>query len=146
MKKKQLNDLIDTAADGIKSEADIVDAMKLIRKSFYEKALNGELDVHLGYERYAESPSGNARNGVTTKTVYTDDGPVDIDTPRDRKGEFEPHIIKKRQTRAPLIDERILSLYAKGMSTREIVDVLEEHCGTEVSPALVSKATDSVLL
>ena len=145
MNKKQLTALVDQATQGITSEEDMAEAMKFIRKTFYEKALNAELDDHLGYDKHSTSDSPNARNGHSRKTVYTDDGALDIDTPRDRKGKFEPQLIKKRQTRLSLIDDKILSLYSKGLSTREITETLEELYDTEVSPTLISKVTNAVL-
>jgi transposase-like protein len=145
MNKKQLTALVDQATQGITSEEDMAEAMKFIRKTFYEKALNAELDDHLGYDKHSTSDSPNARNGHSRKTVYTDDGALEIDTPRDRKGKFEPQLIKKRQTRLSLIDDKILSLYSKGLSTREITETLEELYDTEVSPTLISKVTNAVL-
>ena len=82
----------------------------------YEKALDAELDEHLGYDRHEPKHGTNSRNGYTKKTVKTDDGELEINTPRDRQSEFEPHIIKKRQTRTPALDSKVLSLYAKGMT------------------------------
>ena len=145
MNKKQLSALVDEASKSINCEEDMAKAMKFIRKSFYEKALNAELDDHLGYERNATSESTNARNGSTVKTVYSDSGALQIRTPRDRHGEFEPQAIKKRQTRLPLMDSKITYLYAKGLSTREIAETLEELYDTEVSPTLISRVTDAVL-
>ena len=145
MNKKQLTALVDQATQGITSEEDMAEAMKFIRKTFYEKALNAELDDHLGYDKHSTSDSPNARNGHSRKTVYTDDGALENDTPRDRKGKFEPQLIKKRQTRLSLIDDKILSLYSKGLSTREITETLEELYDTEVSPTLISKVTNAVL-
>ena len=145
MNKKQLTALVDQATQGITSEEDMAEAKKFIRKTFYEKALNAELDDHLGYDKHSTSDSPNARNGHSRKTVYTDDGALEIDTPRDRKGKFEPQLIKKRQTRLSLIDDKILSLYSKGLSTREITETLEELYDTEVSPTLISKVTNAVL-
>lgn len=145
MNKKELTALVDQASKGITSEEDMAEAMKFIRKSFYEKALNAELDEHLGHERHAVSNCGNTRNGHSSKTVYSDSGALEIDTPRDRRGDFEPQAIKKRQTRLPLMDSKITYLYAKGLSTREIADTLEELYDTAVSPTLISRVTDAVL-
>lgn len=145
MNKKELTALVDQASKGITNEDDMAEAMKFIRKSFYEKALNAELDDHLGYQKHAGSGSGNARNGHTPKTVYSDSGALEIQTPRDRNGDFEPQAIKKRQTRLPLMDAKIIYLYSKGLSTREISETLEELYDTEVSPTLISRVTDAVL-
>ena len=145
MNKKELTALVDQASKGITSEDDMAEAMKFIRKSFYEKALNAELDDHLGYEKHAGSDSGNSRNGHSSKTVYSDSGALELQTPRERNGDFEPQAIKKRQTRLPLMDSKIIYLYAKGLSTREIAETLEELYDTEVSPTLISRVTDAVL-
>lgn len=145
MNKKELNALINKASQGINSEEDMAQAMKMLRKSFYEKALNAELDDHLSYEKHASNESCNTRNGYSSKTVYSDNGSLEIDTPRDRQGNFEPQAIKKRQTRLPSMDSKITYLYAKGLSTREITETLEELYDTEVSPTLISNVTDAVL-
>ena len=99
----------------------------------------------MGYERNGTSPSSNTRNGSIRKTIISDDGPLEIHTPRDREGEFIPQIIKKRQTRTPSMDSKILSFYAKGLSTREVVETLEELYDTQVSATLVSRVTNGVL-
>ena len=145
MNKKQLKALAKEAAQSLNSEEDIAALTKLLRQSFYEKALDAELDDHLGYDRHDTKPSTNSRNGYTKKTVKTDEGELIINTPRDRQSEFEPQIIKKRQTRTPALDSKILSLYAKGMTTRTIVDTLSEFYDTDISPTLISKVTDGVL-
>ena len=145
MNKKQLSALAREAAKGLKTEVDIATFTKALRESFYEAALNAELDDHLGYERHHSSPGANSRNGSTRKMLSSDLGPLEINTPRDRLGEFSPEIIKKRQTRTPSMDSKILSFYAKGMSTREVTETLEELYDTAVSPTLVSRVTNSVL-
>jgi len=145
MNKKELSTLIDKASEGINSEEDMAQAMKMIRKSFYEKALNAELDDHLGYEKHSTNESSNSRNGHSSKTVYSESGSLEVDTPRDRQSSFEPQAIKKRQTRLPSMDSKITYLYAKGLSTREITETLEELYDTEVSPTLISNVTDAVL-
>ncbi len=145
MNKKQLSALAREAVKGVKTEEEFAALTRQLRESFYEAALNAELDDHLGYDRNGISPSSNTRNGSTRKTVIADDGPLEINTPRDREGEFIPQIIKKRQTRTPSMDSKILSFYAKGLSTREVVDTLEELYDTHISPTLVSRVTNSVL-
>jgi putative transposase len=102
------------------------------------------MDHHLGYERNGQSESENSRNGYTTKTLITEDGSFELDTPRDRTGEFSPKLIKKRQTRFTSMDDKILSLYAKGMTTREIVATFKEMYDADISPSLISKVTDAV--
>ena len=122
--------------------------MRLMMKSGLERMLNTEMDVHLGRRGDAESPaveeakrSGNRRNGRSKKTVQGDLGEVTLTTPRDRDGTFEPQIIEKHQRRIPDFDEKILALYAKGMTTRDIQEIVEELYGVEVSATLVSEVT-----
>ena len=110
-----------------------------------EAALNAELDDHLGYSKHELSSSENSRNGFTSKTLITEDGQFEIDTPGGRNGSFEPQIVQKQQTRFTSMDDKILSLYAKGMSTREIVETFKEMYGADVSAPLISKVTDSVI-
>jgi len=117
-----------------------------LMKSVLEAALAEELTEHLGYEHgdAAGRGSGNSRNGTTAKTVLTDAGPVELDTPRDRNGSFEPQIVRKGQRRLDGIDKIVLGLYAKGMTTRDITAHLAEIYDIEVSPDLISKITDAV--
>ena len=145
MTKKTLDAQIEQLLDGLDSQNDIAKATQLLHKRFFEKSMNAELDDHLGYAKHQSSSSGNLRNGAMRKVVRTDEGPLEIDTPRDRDGTFEPQIIKKRQTRLPTLDSKIIFLYSQGSSTREIVDTLSELYGTDVSPTLVSRVTDAVL-
>ena len=116
----------------------ILDALK---KAFAERALNAEMDHHLS----SDGGAGNNRNGYGKKTVITDSGKVEIVVPRDREASFDPQIIAKYQRRFPGFDEKIISIYARGMSTREIVSHLQEIYGIEVSPDLISTVTDAVL-
>src|ERR1700731_4651726 len=120
---------------------------KQLKKALIERALGAELSEHLGYEKGdpAGRGGGNSRNGTSAKTVLTDDGEIDIAVPRDRAGSFEPLLIAKGQTRFDGFDEKILSLYARGMTVREIQGHLAELYGTEVSPDLISGVTDAVL-
>ena len=120
--------------------------LQQMMKSMLEAALHEELTEHLGYEHGdpAGRGSGNSRNGTTSKTVLTESGPVEIETPRDRTGTFEPVIVRKGQRRLDGLDKIVLGLYAKGMSTRDITDHLLEIYDTEVSPDLTSKITDAV--
>ena len=115
-------------------------------KSVLQAALAEELTDHLGYEPGdpAGRGSGNSRNGTTSKTLLTEAGPVELETPRDRAGSFEPKIVAKGQRRLDGIDKIVLGLYAKGMSTRDITAHVEEIYGVEISPDLVSKITDAV--
>jgi putative transposase len=117
-----------------------------LKKALAERMLNAELDEHLIGEAEAESgSSGNHRNGYSKKTVLTDTGSVELSIPRDRKGTFEPQLIAKYQRRFPGFDEKIISMYARGMSVRDIQDHLRELYGIEASPQLISTVTDAVL-
>jgi len=121
--------------------------LQQLTKALVERALNGELTHHLGYEKYdpAGANSGNSRNGTTPKTLKGKRGQVEIEVPRDRNGEFEPQLVKKNQKRFDGLDEKIISLYARAMTQSEIKGHLEEIYGVEVSPSLISNVTDSVL-
>lgn len=112
-----------------------------------ETALGVELDDHLGYEAHGRRPSGsaNARNGTTPKRVQTDVGPVDIEVPRDRDGSFDPIVVPKHARRLSGFDEQVLSLYAKGFTTGDIVEHVEEIYGSQVSKDLVSRVTDAII-
>ncbi len=121
--------------------------LKELTARLVERVLEAELTDHLGYEKHnpAGRNSGNNRNGHGNKTLKGDTGQLDIKVPRDRNGSFEPQLVKKRQSRMPSFDQKILSLYARGLSTREIQGHLEELYGTQVSPQLISTVTDAVL-
>ena len=143
---------------------DVNAVMRLMMKSALERMLDTEMDVHLG-RRPAAEPSGssegaattltelpaadatppkkapNRRNGRSKKTVRSDTGELTIVTPRDRDATFEPQLIEKHQRRVPGFDEKILALYAKGMTTRDIQDIVRELYGVEVSPTLISEIT-----
>lgn len=121
--------------------------LKDLKKRLVESALEAEMTEHLGYEKHAADGrgSGNSRNGKTTKRLIDGDGELEIAVPRDRNGEFEPQLVRKRQVRLPGFDEKVLALYSRGLSTREIQDHLREIYGVEISPGLVSRVTDAVL-
>jgi len=114
-----------------------------LKKALAERILNAEMDHHLGQEN--EQASGNHRNGASPKTVLTDTGKLDLSIPRDRQGRFEPALIAKYQRRFPGFDEKIIALYGRGMSTRDIQGHMRELYGIDVSPDLVSAVTDAVL-
>ncbi|GAB7218309.1 IS256 family transposase [Vibrio comitans] len=145
MDKKALEAFAREAAKSIKTESDLDDFRKMLTKVTIETALNVELDEHLGYEKHSPKTSSNSRNGYSSKSIITDDGEVPIDVPRDRESSFEPKLVRKHQTRFQSMDDKILSLYAKGMTTREIVGTFKEMYDADVSPTLISKVTDSVL-
>jgi len=121
--------------------------LKTFVKSLVEAALKAELDTHLGYDKHAATGnnSGNSRNGHGEKTLKGEFGQAQIQVPRDRNSTFEPQIILKGQTRFDSFDEKIIALYARGMSTRDIQANLEELYGVEVSPTLISNVTDAVI-
>jgi transposase-like protein len=118
-----------------------------VTRAVLERALAEEMTGHLGYEKHhpAGRGSGNSRNGSTAKTVLTDVGAVDLAVPRDRNGSFEPQIVRKGQTRLDGFNDRIIALYARGMTTRDIRAHLREMYDVEVSPDLISRVTDGVL-
>src|ERR1700740_1835934 len=120
---------------------------KQLKKALIERALGAELTEHLGYEKGdpAGRGTGNSRNGTSSMTVLSEDGELEIAVPRDRAGSFEPQLIAKGQTRFDGFDDKILSLYARGMTVREIQGHLAELYGAEVSPDLISRVTDAVL-
>jgi len=111
-----------------------------LKKALAERILNTEMDVHL--DREVEQAAGNHRNGVSPKTVLTDSGKLELAIPRDRQGRFEPALIAKYQLRFPGLDQKIIALYAHGMTTRDIQAHLRELYGIEISPELVSAVTE----
>jgi putative transposase len=121
--------------------------LKQLTKALLERAMGAELTEHLGYEKHDPGGynSGNSRNGTSAKTVKGEFGEITVETPRDRNSTFEPRILKKHQTRWDGFDDKILSMYARGMSTREIQGHLQEMYGVEVSPGLISQVTDAVM-
>ena len=116
-----------------------------LRKAFIERALEGEMSSHLGYEKHERSEVRNSRNGTTSKDVMSDQGKINISIPRDREGSFTPELIKKRHRRIDGLDDKILSLYAKGMSVSDIVVQLNELYGFEISESVISRVTDEIL-
>jgi putative transposase len=118
-----------------------------VTKAVLERALDEELTQHLGYEKHDPGGrgSGNSRNGITSKTLLTEVGGIELDVPRDRAGSFSPQIVRKRQTRLDGFNDRIIALYARGMTTRDIRAHLREMYDVEVSPDLISRVTDAVV-
>ena len=114
-----------------------------LKKRLAERMLNGEMERHLGTP--AEEEAGNRRNGYSSKTVLTDTGKLELSIPRDRHGRFDPVLIGKYRRRFAGFDDKIIALYARGMTTREIAEHVGELYGTEISPDLVSAVTDAVL-
>lgn len=144
------NELIDKLLADYQGPEDLVGEQGLLKqltKRLVERAMQAELSHHLGYAKHdpAGRGSGNARNGVSAKTLKGDFGEAVIEVPRDRNGTFEPRIVGKHERRFTGFDDKILSMYARGMSTREIQGHLAEIYGAEVSPSLVSEVTDAVI-
>jgi putative transposase len=142
--------LVDELLAGAQTEQEIVGPGGLLAgltKRLVERAMEVELTDHLGYEHGEAPPGGtdNTRNGSTPKTLVTEHGPVGIDTPRDRDGTFEPKIVRKRQRRFEGFDEKIIALYSRGLSTRDIQAYLQELYGVEVGRDLISRVTDAVM-
>jgi len=147
--KARVDELLDSLLEGKKPEEILGNEGLLaeLTKRLVERALEGEMTAHLGYEKHA--PEGrnrkNSRNGRVAKRVKTDTAEVEVAVPRDREGSFEPRLLPKRRRRLPGFDEKVLSLYARGMPTREIQGHLKELYKVEVSPSLISVVTDAVL-
>ena len=143
----QLQDQIGRLAKNLKSDKDLGDLTQQLVKMTVEAALGDELEEHLGYSKHdpAGRGTGNSRNGSSSKRLKGNHGEVGIEVPRDRAATFEPQFVRKGQTRLTQMDDQILALYAKGMSTRDIVDAFKEMYGADVSAALISKVTDRVL-
>lgn len=147
MDKDKLQALANELAKDIKTPEDLSSLSSLLTKLTVEAALKAEMGHHLGYDKNDPTGhhSGNARNGFSSKILKGTHGELEIQTPRDRNASFEPTLIKKRQTRITGMDDQILSLYSKGMSTRDIVAAFQEMYGAEVSAGLVSQVTNAVL-
>ena len=143
-------EIVDELLAGYSKPEDLIGPdglLKQLTAALVERALNAELSEHLGYEKNSPAGrgSGNNRNGTSSKTLKTDKGELPIEVPRDRNGSFEPVLLKKHQTHFDGFDDKILSMYARGMSVRDIQQHLKELYGTEVSPDLISRVTDAVL-
>jgi putative transposase len=144
------DELIDNLLKDYEKPEDLIGEnglLKQLTKRLLERAMSAELTEHVGYEKHdaAGQNSGNSRNGKSAKTLKGTFGTMPIEVPRDRNGTFEPQIIEKHQTRFTGFDENIISLYARGLSTREIQQHLEEIYQVEVSPGLISSVTDEVI-
>ncbi|NRB40240.1 MAG: IS256 family transposase [Pseudomonadales bacterium] len=147
MDNKKLQAMAEELAKDVKTPEDLSQLSAFLTKLTVEAALKGEMDHHLGYDKNHPTGhhSGNSRNGYSSKKLIGDHGVIDLQTPRDRNATFEPQLIKKGQTRITGMDEQILCLYAKGMSTRDIVATFQEMYGAQISAGLVSQVTNSVM-
>ena len=143
--QNQLQSIAKELAKNVKTQEDLSNLSSMLVKMTVEAALGAEMEEHLGYAKHQNSDSNNSRNGYSSKTLKGDHGEVDIDIPRDRHSEFNPVIVKKGETRLTAMDDQILSLYAKGMTTRDIVATFKELYGADVSPTLVSKVSEAVM-
>ena len=149
--EKPINEeLIDELLADYKKPEDVIGEnglLKRLTKAVLQRAMNAELADHLGYRKHdpAGYNSGNSRNGGTSKTLKGNFGEIELETPRDRNGTFEPKIVAKGQTRFTGFDDKIVSMYARGMTTREIQDILQEIYGVEVSPTLISNVTEAIV-
>ncbi len=144
------NELIDNLLKNYKKPEDLIGEnglLKQLTKQLLERAMAAEMTEHVGYDKHntAGNNSGNSRNGKSAKTIKGTFGELALETPRDRNGTFEPQIIEKHQTRFTGFDKNILSLYSRGLSTREIQQHLEEIYGVEITAGLISSVTDEVL-
>ena len=149
-KKSKQDTLIDELLEDCQDPKDILGKnglLKQLTKRLVERTLEAELSDHLGYEPHhiKGRGSGNNRNGKGHKTVQSDTGALEIEVPRDRNGSFEPQLVKKRQRRLEGFDDKVLALYARGLSTRDIQGQLEELYGAKVSPTLISNVTNAVM-
>ena len=140
-------ELLDQFVQGPMTAEAIQDVSMAFKKALIERALGGELSHHLGYAPGGDKPAeaDNHRNGSTGKTVLTEDGPLRIEVPRDREGSFEPLLIAKHERRFTGFDDKIVAMYARGMTVREIQGFLAEQYATEVSPEFISSVTDAVM-
>jgi transposase-like protein len=119
--------------------------LKELTKNLFERALKAEMDEHLGYSKYGRGETENSRNGVGKKSLITEGGVLELEVPRDRNAEFTPLLVPKRQTRIDGLDQKILSLYAKGMSVSDIKIQIQELYGAEISESLISRVTDNIM-
>lgn len=145
--EEKIKRLVKDHSGEFKTQEQISSISTMMMKNLLETALGAEMDEHLGYEKHAPEGqgTGNSRNGSISKTIKGDFGEMELETPRDREGTFEPQLIRKRQTRVTGFDDQILAMYAKGMTTRDIADTFREMYGAEVSHSTVSKVTSAVL-
>ncbi len=130
----------------IKDVAELQSVLKEMLKNGVESLLEAELDEELGYEKYDnQTPKSNCRNGSSSKRIRTDIGAIDLDIPRDREGEFEPQIVPKNSRDLSVIEDKVISMYAKGMTQRDISDHIEEIYSIPLSAQSISRMTDKII-
>jgi putative transposase len=141
------SDLLDQLVTGPMTAESVDAVMRKFKKAILERALGAEMTHHLGYAPGDDKPTGTAnhRNGNSAKTLLTDEGPLRIEVPRDRHGAFEPQIVGKHERRFTGFDDKIIALYSRGLTVREVQAHLQEMYAVEVSPDLISKVTDAVM-
>lgn len=134
-------------AKGCQTVDDVTEMLKNLFKDTLQEILEAEMEQHLGYDKHSSEGinTGNSRNGYSKKRIKTRFGHSEITVPRDRNGEFEPQVIKKYETTSNQLEEQIIAMYAKGMSTRDIEDHMRDIYGLEVSATMVSKITDKIM-
>lgn len=142
-------EMLDALLQDCKSPQDVESLYSQLLQRMINRSLEAEMDAHLGYGKHEKADSGaartNTRNGKSRKTVKGDFGELEIDTPRDRDGSFEPQLVKKRQVRLAGMEDKILTLYAKGLTTRDIEQALQELYGVTISHTIISQVTDAIL-
>ena len=140
-------ELVELLARNCETMADVQELIRNLIKKTVEQMLEAEMDEHLGYEKYsiAGDNSGNSRNGYNKKTVQTELGETELRIPRDRNGAFSPKVIEKYQTKTDDLESRIIAMYSKGMSNRDIEDHLRDIYGVEASASLISRITDKIM-
>ena len=145
--KKIKQEVLDELMKGYSGLEDFESLFKALKKGLIERALNAELSTHLGYEKGQDKPAdaANHRNGSSSKTVHGESGALTLAIPRDRDGTFDPKLVRKRQRRIDGMDQKILSMYARGMTVREVQGHLKELYGTDISADLISSITDEVM-
>lgn len=145
--KKVINPQLEELVNSIKNPEELAELTQQLQKRAFEAMLEGEMEDHVGYPKHAKAGhhTGNSRNGYSSKTLKGEHGELAIEIPRDRNGEFESVLIPKGQTRLPVFNDKIIALYSRGMSTRDIGAMLLELYGVEVSATLISRVTEQVL-
>lgn len=143
LKDKTIREL----AKGCRTVDDVHEMLKNLFKDTLQQILEAEMEEHLGYKKHSPegNNTGNSRNGYSKKTIKTRFGETEISVPRDRNGEFEPRIVRKYETTSNQLEEQIIAMYAKGMSTRDIEEHMRDIYGIDISPTMVSKITDKIL-